>query len=361
MSLQNLASEYREGILAFVWRQWAQLGVSASRTQCDRWCQDPEALLVFSLEIARSEPRMFDEILDWLCHDGHELMMHRLKTLIERDPEAPRHVIEAALEKTKTIKGAKESQKPATSEPLFAMFNQAQEDNTPVDPTFAAHGLTRPVFTPSGKSRPIRLQSPIAFAFKLRAVFGASTRSEALRYLLLRQGHQAGTSEVAEAALMSRYGLQQALGALSQAGLVSKGAKGRKDWIWWMEDVTPLGWLYPASGTIPEWVGWPGVYLGLIRIWRWLQAPDRQGESPYIQSSGARAMMTDASALLSYQGLRWRAHAPAEYPGTAYWDIFETDIIALIAALNEVDSSGTQPIPEPASIDRNAGSAHSNI
>ncbi len=338
MSLQNLASAYREGILAFVWRQWAQLGLSASRTRRDRWCQDPEALLVFSLEIARQEPRMFDEILDWLCENGHEMMTHRLKNIIDRDPETPRHVIDAALEKTKTVKGARGSEKPAASEPLFAMFDLANEGSEPFDPVFSAHGLTRPIFSPSGKSRPIRLQAPVAFAFKLRAVFGASTRSEALRYLLLRQGHQAGTSEVAEAALLSRYGLQQALGELSQAGLVSKGSKGRKDWIWWMEDVSPLEWLYPADGTIPEWIGWPAVYQGLIRLWRWLHAPERQGESPYIQASGARAVMADARVLLSHQGLRWQTHDPAEHPGAGYWDVFATDVTTLIAALNEDES-----------------------
>jgi len=344
MSLQNLVNAYREGILSFVWRQWAQLGVSASGSRRERWCQDPEALLVFSLEVARSEPRMFDEILDWLRLNGHALMMHRIKTLLERDPAAPRFVIDAALEKARTTKGAIGAEKPALSEPLFGMFDMGREGGAPFDPVFAAYGLTRPVFTPSGKSGPVRLQAPIAFAFKLRAVFGASTRSEALRYLLLRQGHRAGTSEVAEAALLSRYGLQQALDALSQAGLVCKGAKGRKDWIWWMGDISSLEWLYPADGKIPEWVGWPGVYLGLIRIWRWLQAPEREDESMYIQSSGARALMRDVRALLTHQGLHWQAHEPSDYPGSAYWATFEIDVTKLIAALNDGDSPAAQPI-----------------
>jgi hypothetical protein len=31
-----------------------------------RWAQDPEALLISTLEVARDDPRLFDEVLDWL-------------------------------------------------------------------------------------------------------------------------------------------------------------------------------------------------------------------------------------------------------------------------------------------------------
>jgi hypothetical protein len=357
MLLTSLASEYREEVLSFVWRQWAQLGLNAPTTQHDRWCQDPEALLVFSLEVARQEPRMFDEILDWLAQNEAEIMMHRLKTLLALDAEIPSAIINAAFECTT----AKKVDSPLTlahpPEPLFPMFDDVSGWPAETDPVFRAHGYLRPPFSRSKKSRPIRRAYPAAFAFKLRAAFGASTRSEALRYLLLRREHKFGTTEIAEAALLSRFGVQQALEGLAEAGLIHKGAKGKKDLIWWLEDPSQMRWLYSSDGNLPEWVGWPSVYRGLALLWRWLLAPERGQESPYILASGAKGAMRQATPLLVHQGLRWHPRDLHDSQGTAYLETFAHDIQALALALNgeskpdrviqTVKQSG-QPLPHKA-------------
>jgi len=98
MSHENLANAFRETVLAFTWRQWGQLGVSAAVNQRDRWCQDPEALLLFTLEVARREPRMFDEVIDWLAAGGPDLMRQRLVNLLRDDPAADTALVSAALE-----------------------------------------------------------------------------------------------------------------------------------------------------------------------------------------------------------------------------------------------------------------------
>jgi hypothetical protein len=61
-------SEIRDGVsqrlLDFAWRQWAQVGVSATVEGADHWAVDPEALILFTIGIARRDPRLFDETLD---------------------------------------------------------------------------------------------------------------------------------------------------------------------------------------------------------------------------------------------------------------------------------------------------------
>jgi len=74
---------FLENILSFLWRQWSTLGIAGSARAEDIWVIDPEALLMFSLEITRYEPRLFDEILDWLVVNGKWLDIQRLRGIMK--------------------------------------------------------------------------------------------------------------------------------------------------------------------------------------------------------------------------------------------------------------------------------------
>ncbi len=50
---------------------------------------DPEALLLFTIEVARLDPRPFDETLDWLATNGTLLSLTRLRHLEARHPGTP--------------------------------------------------------------------------------------------------------------------------------------------------------------------------------------------------------------------------------------------------------------------------------
>ncbi len=76
-------NQFLNEILNFLWRQWAQLGISGHVEFEDKWIIDPEALLLFSLSICRYEPRLFDEIFDWLNVNSQFINVHRLNALQE--------------------------------------------------------------------------------------------------------------------------------------------------------------------------------------------------------------------------------------------------------------------------------------
>ena len=86
MLLLELRERLRQGFLEFAWRQWAQVGVSANIAGSDRWSIDPEALILFTIEVARRDPRLFDEMLDWLAENRGLLTMQRLRNLSTRLP-----------------------------------------------------------------------------------------------------------------------------------------------------------------------------------------------------------------------------------------------------------------------------------
>jgi hypothetical protein len=73
-----------EAVLRFLWRQWAQLGVAAGVDHRDSWIIDPEALLLFSLEAARRNARLYDEMIDWCAVNSRRLSRQRLKSLAGR-------------------------------------------------------------------------------------------------------------------------------------------------------------------------------------------------------------------------------------------------------------------------------------
>ena len=64
MSISTLRDRVRSELTSFAWDQWAQMGVFAPSERRDQWAADPEALLLFSFEIGRDDPRLFDEVLD---------------------------------------------------------------------------------------------------------------------------------------------------------------------------------------------------------------------------------------------------------------------------------------------------------
>ena len=83
-------------LLDFARDEWAQMGVFIAGGRRDTWAQDPEALLLFSLEIGRDYARFFDELLDWLRANGDSVSGRRLAALARHDPAL--QIVGAAVE-----------------------------------------------------------------------------------------------------------------------------------------------------------------------------------------------------------------------------------------------------------------------
>src|SRR5215203_5495183 len=80
----------------FAWDQWSQMGVSGAAPNVpERRAADPEALLLFTLEVGRHDPRLFDEVLDWLVLNESLISVQRLRNLCVDDLD--RALVEGAL------------------------------------------------------------------------------------------------------------------------------------------------------------------------------------------------------------------------------------------------------------------------
>src|ERR1700751_3149207 len=84
IQISEIRGRFGQGLLDFAWRQWAQAGVAANITGSDPWAIDPEALILFTMGLARRDPRLFDEMLDWLAPSHKLLSMQRRRNLPSR-------------------------------------------------------------------------------------------------------------------------------------------------------------------------------------------------------------------------------------------------------------------------------------
>ena len=87
---------FLDNILGFLWRQWSAIGVLGEARAREPWVIDPEALLVFTLETGRYDPRLFDEVMDWLVTNGHLIDMQRLRGILRKRGDEALHRLRRA-------------------------------------------------------------------------------------------------------------------------------------------------------------------------------------------------------------------------------------------------------------------------
>jgi len=95
MSQKNFRSLFLENILNFLWRQWSALGVLGEARTEDPWVLDPEPMLLFTLEMGRYEPRLFDEVMDWLVVNGKWIDLQRLRGILRKKDAITRNLMGA--------------------------------------------------------------------------------------------------------------------------------------------------------------------------------------------------------------------------------------------------------------------------
>ena len=295
-SLIGYRSEFQEGLLSLLWRQWGSLGVSGHAAAWSRTPLDPEALLLLSCTVARRDARLFDAMLDWLRVNGRYINVHRLRRVVASGRFSGGAVLGAiaatlsnANQPLKWKLASKRQAVQATSgdEPLFRL-----PDGSPLpvlrepDPRFLAHGLMRDLYQPREAASTFRPDVPANLLLRLRAFVGVSARCEILAYLLLNR--QGSPSAVAKAWGYYTATVTKALADMGDSGFVVSRVEGRRRYY----AIYPDAWRQLLIGdAAPGWISWMGLYAALERLWVFLSAPDLASQSPLAQSSALRRIL----------------------------------------------------------------------
>jgi hypothetical protein len=331
VELSALREKVRRELTSFAWGQWAQLGVLAATDREDRWAADPEVLLLFSLDAARSDPRLFEEVLDWLLRNERLISVQRLRNLVADDED--RRLAEAALAwvagrrpraRFLIARPGRPAPEPA---PLFRTVSRRVRSP---DEAFLAFGFLKPVTEPSGKSRAPALERPINFAFRMRQLFGVASRSEVIRYLLTASAPHVPAQLVAEAAAYAKRNVTETLTALVASDVVTTFLVGNERRYHvnrnrWGEllGIEPESW--------PVHRDWRQLLWTLRRLSRWLEDDALDGLSPYLLASEARALADELVPSLAFAGVAFPSDAGAA--GEAYWPVFVEGVERTLAAL----------------------------
>lgn len=302
MSISEIREDLRRRLASFLWDQWAQMGVLASTSRSDRWAADPEALLLLSFEVGREEPRLFDEVLDWLVSNERLVSVQRLRNLI-RD-EADRALVEAVL----GWLGQRRRRPRLEAKPgLLGSLDQPQpffrNSELPIgepDPAFLAQGFLKPQGEPSGKSQAPDLHLPIDFAFRLRLLLGIGARAEAIRVLLTTDAPQVNVQVLAASTAYTKRNVQEAVASLRAAGTLESFELGNEQRFSAPRD----RWAHFLDlDELPRHEDWPQLFAAYRRILRWLADPSHEDLTEYMLSSEARTLVEEVVPDLQFAGV----------------------------------------------------------
>ena len=318
MSLKEYREQLLNRLLTFLWRQWSALGLLGESGGEEDWVIDPESLLVFSLEIGRYEPRLFDEILAWLKVNGQWLDTPRLRNIIEARGAGTARLMGAVLQHLLDNGGdarkwknlvtfcGKLSPKNSSKQEESLFIDKAGKSHPAAskekaDPAFLKFGYNRPILKiqKAGKETPINAKANLRFL--LRSLFGVGGKSEIILYLLTHEG--ARPKEIAADIGLFWLGVHQTLLDLSKSGLVLIRRKGRKVDYWlshrkWWEFISPAA----SDEARPKWLDWAAIYAALSNLWQTMDALAESDASQYMKSSRLQDSLELVSTEFSRAG-----------------------------------------------------------
>lgn len=323
MQISSLRSEFSRRLLDFVWGQWAQMGLLAPATSRDGWAADPEALLLLTFEVAREDPRLFDEVLDWLLVNERWVSLQRLRNLAE--DEEDRALAEAVAGwLTRWRRKPPAPPDPGTGQGTGAqpLFVNAIPVERP-DPAFLAHGFLKSWTEPARRSGPPDLLAPINFAFRMRSLLGVGARAELVRTLLTVEAPEMSLQVIALSSGFAKRNVQEAANALRGGGFASSRMVGNEQQL----KIARGPWLALLGlERLPRHEDWPQLFRAFRVLLRWLRDPRNEGLSDYMRASEARALLEEVARDLYYAGVPF---SPAGPSGEEYWSHFTSVIRTL--------------------------------
>lgn len=335
---------FLENVLDFLWRQWSALGIVGGARTEDAWAIDPEALLIFSLEMSRYEPRLFDEVLDWMVVNGKWIDNQRLRGIIRHNNENASRLMSAVASFVSKEAGTYERKwRPFSSLHKYSPINRAEtlfrtKEGLPYpeprNPSkfFLDYGFLREQVSIRKLTRPVSIASRSNVRFLLRALFGIGSRAECILYLLT---HEAGhPAEIAKAIGISFMGARHALVDLSDSGLILTRIKGKRRIEYW---VSQKRWWEFLSGVnfeeirIPVWLDWIALFSALMNVWDVLGEVEKT-ESEYMRSSKLRESMETINREFVKSGLDVPVVPGLEIPPEKYEKEFQNFIMRVLGA-----------------------------
>jgi hypothetical protein len=343
-----------EALLDWLWRSWVSLGVSGhgSHARVDRVI-DPEALLLASTVWARYDPRLFDEMLDWLCLHSSLINLQRLRNLHQNglgDATVLSAVAAVILKHSQQPKWKSLIRPNAGGGALAPLFLSLEGENTAwgqAEPLFASQGFHRGKLELRQMSQPPAPTSAPNLWLKLRSLFGTSTRAEIVLQFLTTGPATAG--EIARRSGFTARAILVTLREMALSGHLyepprparnrpqrGQPAPARTRGPSLAYSMRPEEWSFLRTWDEPT--GFPtlqppGPLLLLCQQLLACLVSEKSAASSETQSMHLRAAITPALQAIQRQGLSGEYGLPAELPGETLVTTLATRLPQAIAKL----------------------------
>jgi hypothetical protein len=272
--LDDLSARLRTELLAFARTEWVQMGARLPRSaRTSPWAQDPEALILFTLDVGRDDPNLRYATFDWLAKNEGIVSARRLRTLSGEDPLADAVLTWLASRRRGRIPETRRSD---------------------AERAFQRAGLPTTLPKIDFVSSAPRLTAPINLAFRLREFLGVGARAEAVRLLLTHHQRVATASELAMAAGYTGRNVHEALTSLAQAGVGIERYTVRHEQSFALDRDHWAAML--GLETIPPHRSWPALLNGLRLAVKRLPTHD---ETAAIELAGELRKHFSAASVLT--------------------------------------------------------------
>ena len=271
MKPSDLYRSLLDALLEVAWQQWSAIGLAGIRASRETLV-DPEALTLATLDLGRSDPRLFDEAFDWLSKNHARVDVSRLRRMSKTGTSDQRRLLGVAA-RVAGLHGAGPTLRRLPDEEFIARESDAvygeqplffTEDGRPLpvthatDQIFASAGFRRGPQELRGMSRLPDPAIPACLRFRARALVGIGPRAEVLTYLWTHEW--AHGREIAARSAYGQAPVAEYLASLAGGGWAERRADGRRTLYRLAQP------LRDAGGTPPQYVDWVTVWPVLLGV-----------------------------------------------------------------------------------------------
>ncbi len=288
MNPSDLYAKFDDALLEVAWQQWTAIGLAGIRASRSTLV-DPEALTLATFEIAQTDPRLFDEVFDWLSRNHAAVDVSRLRRLAKAGTGDQRRLLGVAA-RVAGLHGASPTLTRLPDEEFIARESHAgygeralftTESGCPLPPSadadelFASAGYLRAPLELRGMSRVPDAAIPAGLRFRARALVGIGPRAEVLTYLWTHEW--AHGREIAARAAYGQTPVADYLASLASWGWAERRVDGRRTLYRLTRGVRD------AVSTPPRYVDWVTAWPALVGVLQGLRPADLSDDARWMR------------------------------------------------------------------------------
>lgn len=288
--LEDLRHRVANATAEVLWRQWSVIGGAASTRARANALVDPESLVLMSLTLAPSEPRLDDLASDWTAINADVLSVQRMRNLGARYPSSTQIRL-AALARIALQEGKDHRWK-----------SLVVADTPPIE---RRHNKRRAVR--------VTVNDSAALVLRLRLAFGVGIKADLLAFLLCTHEAAATVGTIAAVTDYTPAAVRKAAHDLAEAGFVRSVLTTGDSTLRYRIVRSIWSSLVPQT---PNWIDWRARFIFAASFLDWASSAQQRHLTEYVIESAMRTLIEQHTIALES---RWPdfTYSPTAAPSSS--------------------------------------------